>query len=159
MYNHAVSAQAEIIYFTTFMQKIATIVTAPQRHGSLPDELRMKPVICDIVTVTETMTQLRTAAAHTFVVIGASRHVDAPHTAGRPDFICLKACRNSEKFRCLRGENPGTFYIVPGCASAAGRSFSADMPVLPHSRGRFAALLPFGMTVCNVSYAAMPGMI
>ena len=47
--------------------EITAVISTPQRHASLPDQLRMQPGIADVITVTKTAAQLR-AATFLFIV-------------------------------------------------------------------------------------------
>ena len=41
--------------------EIAAVISTPQRHASLPDQLRMQPGIADVITVAKAAAQLRAA--------------------------------------------------------------------------------------------------
>lgn len=52
------------------------------------------------------------------------------------EVISKESYKILKKQGIVEGRYPN-IYIVPGCASAAGRPFSANMPAVPHSRERF----------------------
>ena len=76
--------------------KIAAVVAAPQCFRSMPGELRVKPVIGDIVAVAKAAAQLRTAVFCADVVIRTFRHVNAPYTVADLQLLCGKARRRTE---------------------------------------------------------------
>lgn len=53
--------------------EIAAVISTPQRHASLPDQLRMQPGIADVITVAKAAAQLRAAIFCAGVVIGTYR--------------------------------------------------------------------------------------
>ena len=53
--------------------EITAVIFTPQRHASLPDQLRMQPGIADVITVAKAATQLRAAIFCAGVVIGTYR--------------------------------------------------------------------------------------
>ena len=58
--------------------EIAAVISAPQRHASLPDQLRMQPGIADVITVAKAAAQLLAAIFCAGVVIGALHHIHTP---------------------------------------------------------------------------------
>ena len=53
--------------------EITAVISTPQRHASLPDQLRMQPGIADVITVAKAAAQLRAAIFCAGVVIGTYR--------------------------------------------------------------------------------------
>ena len=53
--------------------EIAAVISTPQRHASLPDQLRMQPGIADVITVAKAAAQLLAAIFCAGVVIGTYR--------------------------------------------------------------------------------------
>ena len=53
--------------------EITAVISTPQRHASLPDQLQMQPGIADVITVAKAAAQLRAAIFCAGVVIGTYR--------------------------------------------------------------------------------------
>ena len=53
--------------------EITAVISTPQRHASLPDQLRMQPGIADVITVAKAAAQFRAAIFCAGVVIGTYR--------------------------------------------------------------------------------------
>ena len=53
--------------------EITAVISTPQRHASLPDQLRMQPGIADVITVAKAAAQLRAAIFCAGVVIETYR--------------------------------------------------------------------------------------
>ena len=69
---------------------------AAQRLCPVPQKLRVKPGVADIVAVTEAGAELRAVIFYARVVIGALRHVDAPRLLIRLQLLCRKARRGAK---------------------------------------------------------------
>jgi len=60
--------------------KVAAVIAAPQRFCSMPNELRMKTGVADVVAVAKAAAQLRTSVCHAGVMIWTFHHIHTPYT-------------------------------------------------------------------------------
>ena len=122
--------------------EITAVISTPQRHASLPDQLRMQPGIADVITVAKAAAQLRAAIFCAGVVIGTLHHIHTPDAVTGLQFFWGKARRRAENAPGGFDENAGNKavkprYVQQGRQAVCG-SFS---PSAPHSRERFAVPL------------------
>ena len=119
--------------------KIAAVISTPQRHASLPDQLRMQPGIADVIAVTKTAAQLWAAVFCAGVVIGTLHHIHPPDAVTGLQFFWDKARRRTENapggFDEKRLEQVGK---APVCAAGRQAVCGSFSPSAPHSRERFA---------------------
>ena len=87
--------------------EIAAVISTPQRHASLPDQLRMQPGIADVVAVAKAAAQLRAAVFCAGVVIGTLHHIHTPDAVTGLQFFWGKARRRAENAPGGLDENAG----------------------------------------------------
>ena len=78
----AAASYRSVPLITKPQTKIAAVAAPAERFRAAPQKPRMQAVIGDIVAVAEAGAQLRAAVLYAGVMVGALRHVDAPHAAG-----------------------------------------------------------------------------
>ena len=66
--------------FFDLHSEIAAVIAAPQRFCSMPNELRMKTGVADVVAVAKAAAQLRTSVCHAGVMIWTFHHIHTPYT-------------------------------------------------------------------------------
>ena len=119
--------------------EITAVISTPQRHASLPDQLRMQPGIADVIAVTKTAAQLWAAVFCAGVVIGTLHHIHTPDAVTGLQFFWDKARRRTENapggFDEKRLEQVGK---APVCAAGRQAVCGSFSPSAPHSRERFA---------------------
>ena len=94
--------------FYGFHAKIAAVISTPQRHASLPDQLRMQPGVADVVAVAKAAAQLRAAVFCAGVVIGTLHHIHTPDAVTSLQFFWGKARRRAKTLRVDLTKTPGT---------------------------------------------------
>ena len=72
--------------------EITAVISTPQRHASLPDQLRMQPGIADVITVAKAAAQLRAAIFCAGVVIGTYRKWCSVPLPTRESAVPMQAC-------------------------------------------------------------------
>ena len=87
--------------------EITAVISTPQRHASLPDQLRMQPGIADVVAVAKAAAQLRAAVFCAGVVIGTLHHIHTPDAVTGLQFFWGKARRRAENAPGGLDENAG----------------------------------------------------
>ena len=105
--------------------KIAAVIAAPQRHASLPDQLRMQPGIADVVAVAKAATQFRAAVFCAGVVIGALHHIHTPDAVAGLQLFWGKARRRAENTPGRFDKNAGDEAVKPRYVQQGGKLFVA----------------------------------
>ena len=105
--------------------EIAAIISAPQRHASLPDQLRMQPGIADVIAVAKAAAQLRAAVFCAGVVIGTLHHIHTPDAVTGLQFFWGKARRRAENAPGGFDENAGNKAVKPRYVQQGGKLFVA----------------------------------
>ena len=105
--------------------EIAAVISAPQRHASLPDQLRMQPGIADVITVAKAAAQLRAAIFCAGVVIGTLHHIHTPDAVTGLQFFWGKARRRAENAPGGLDENAGNKAVKPRYVKQGGKLFMA----------------------------------
>ena len=80
--------------------EIAAVISTPQRHASLPDQLWMQAGIADVITVAKAAAQLRAAVFCACVVIWTFHHIHTPYTVADLQLLWVKARRRAEDAPC-----------------------------------------------------------
>ena len=105
--------------------KIAAIIPAPQRHTSLPDQLRMQSGVADVIAVAKAAAQLRAAVFCTGVLIRAFHHIHTPYAIVGLQFFWVKARRRSENTSRGFDKNAGDKAVKPRYVQQGGKLFVA----------------------------------
>ena len=105
--------------------KIAAVISTPQRHASLPDQLRMQPGIADVIAVTKTAAQLRAAVFCAGVVIGTLHHIHTPYPVADLQLLWVKACRCTKDTPCRFDKNAGNKAVKSRYVQQGGNLFVA----------------------------------
>ena len=100
--------------------EIAAVISTPQRHASLPDQLRMQPGIADVIAVTKTAAQLRAAVFSAGVVIGALHHIHTPYAAAGLQLFGVKTRRRAENAPGGFDKNAGDKAVKPRYVQQGG---------------------------------------
>ena len=103
--------------------KVAAVVPAPQRHASLPNQLRMQPGVADVVTVAKAAAQLQVAVFCAGVVIGTFHHIHTPYTVADLQLLWVKARRRAEDAPRGFDENAGNKAVKPRYEQQGGKLF------------------------------------
>ena len=128
--------------FYGFHAKIAAIISAPQRHASLPDQLRMQPGVADVIAVAKAAAQLRTAVVRTGVVIGALHHIHTPDAVTGLQLFWGKARRRAKNTPGGFDENAGNKAVKPRYVQLNLRLFCNKIsPVLVFSCNKIRAVI------------------
>ena len=105
--------------------EITAVISTPQRHASLPDQLRMQPGIADVITVAKAAAQLRAAIFCAGVVIGTLHHIHTPDAVAGLQFFWGKARRRAENAPGGLDENAGNKAVKPRYVKQGGKLFMA----------------------------------
>ena len=105
--------------------KIAAVIAAPQRHASLPDQLRMQSGIADVITVAKAAAQLRAAVFCAGVMIRAFHHVHTPDAVAGLQLFWAEARRRAENAPGGFDENAGNKAVKPRYVQQGGKLFVA----------------------------------
>ena len=114
--------------------KIAAVISTPQRHASLPDQLRMQPGIADVITVAKAAAQLRAAVFYAGVVIGTLHHIHTPDAVTGLQFFGAKPAAGPKTLRVDLTKTPGQGGKAPVCAAGRQAVCGSFSPAAPHSR-------------------------
>ena len=120
--------------------EITAVISTPQRHASLPDQLRMQPGIADVITVAKAAAQLRAAIFCAGVVIGTYRkRCSVPLPARESAVPQSPGNHGKDRFPSLSGLRlrlHEALLFIPAVAvwAAGGKG------VLPHKIGHAARL-------------------
>ena len=105
--------------------EITAVISTPQRHASLPDQLRMQPGIADVITVAKAAAQLRAAVFCAGVVIGTLHHIHTPDAVTGLQFFWGKARRRAENAPGGFDENAGNKAVKPRYVQQRSKLFVA----------------------------------
>ena len=124
--------------------EITAVISTPQRHASLPDQLRMQPGIADVITVAKAAAQLLAAVFCAGVVIGTLHHIHTPDAVTCLQFFWGKARR--------RTEMPGNICRLRWyCFSLLAPAFSASRALRRISKALFSSFACAGKRSAAVS--------
>ena len=91
----ACALKTQTAIFHDLHAKVAAVISTPQRHASLPNQLRMQPGIADVIAVAKAATQLWAAVFCAGVVIGTLHHIHTPYPVADLQFLWGKAGQRS----------------------------------------------------------------
>ena len=105
--------------------KVAAVIAAPQRFCSMPNELRMKTGVADVVAVAKAAAQLRTSVCHAGVVIWTFHHIHTPYAVAGLQLFGVKARRRAENASRGFDENTWDEAVKPRYVQQGGKLFVA----------------------------------
>ena len=89
----------------------------------MPNELRMKTGVADVVAVAKAAAQLRTSVCHAGVMIWTFHHIHTPYTVADLQLLWVKARRWTEDAPYGLNKNAGNKAVKPRYEQQGGKLF------------------------------------